>query len=87
MPFAYSNVIQAGLPVLSFVSMANIALSFPFEERVYNSLVVREPIGVAVAIDVRLLQDMALPVRDQPQGFVVDVEDALPRVPWAFLPA
>ena len=50
MPFAYSNVIQAGLPVLSFVSMADIALSFPFEERVYNSLVVREPIGVAVAI-------------------------------------
>jgi aldehyde dehydrogenase (NAD+) len=50
MPFGYSNVIQAGLPVLSFVSMADIALSFPFEERVYNSLVVREPIGVAVAI-------------------------------------
>jgi len=50
MPFAYSNVIQAGLPVLSFVSMADIALSFPFEERVLNSLVLREPIGVAVAI-------------------------------------
>ena len=50
MPFMYSNVIQAGLPVLSFVSMTDIALSFPFEERVYNSLVVREPIGVVVAI-------------------------------------
>ncbi len=50
MPFAYSNVIQAGLPVLSFVSMAELALNFPFEERVNNSLVVREPIGVAVAI-------------------------------------
>jgi aldehyde dehydrogenase (NAD+) len=50
MPFAYSNVIQAGLPVLSFVSIADIALSFPFEEQVYNSLVVREPIGVVVAI-------------------------------------
>ena len=50
MPFAYSNVIQAGLPVLSFVSMAEIALNFPFEERVNNSLVLREPIGVAVAI-------------------------------------
>ncbi len=50
MPFAYSNVIQAGLPVLSFISMADIALSFPFEDRVYNSLVIREPIGVAVAI-------------------------------------
>ena len=46
MPFAYSNVIQAGLPVQSFVSIADVALSFPFEEQVYNSLVVREPIGV-----------------------------------------
>ena len=50
MPFAYSNVIQAGLPVQSFVSIADVALSFPFEEQVYNSLVVREPIGVVVAI-------------------------------------
>jgi aldehyde dehydrogenase (NAD+) len=50
MPFAYSNVIQAGLPVLSFVSMAELALNFPFQERVNNSLVLREPIGVAVAI-------------------------------------
>jgi len=50
MPFAYSNVIQAGLPVLSFVSMAELALNFPFQERVNNSLVMREPIGVAVAI-------------------------------------
>jgi hypothetical protein len=27
MPFAYSNVIQAGPPVLSFVSMAELALA------------------------------------------------------------
>jgi aldehyde dehydrogenase (NAD+) len=50
MPFAYSNVVQAGLPVQSFVSIADLTLSFPFEEQVYNSLVVREPIGVVVAI-------------------------------------
>ena len=50
MPFAYSNVVQAGLPVQSFVSIAETALAFPFEEQVYNSLVVREPIGVVVAI-------------------------------------
>ncbi|MDO3649359.1 aldehyde dehydrogenase family protein [Nocardia mangyaensis] len=50
MPFAYSNVVQAGLPVQSFVSIADVALSFPFEEQIYNSLVVREPIGVVVAI-------------------------------------
>lgn len=46
MPFAYSNVVQVGLPVQSFVSIADVALDFPFERRVYNSLVVREPIGV-----------------------------------------
>ena len=50
MPFAYSNVVQVGLPVQSFVSIADVALDFPFERRVYNSLVVREPIGVVVAI-------------------------------------
>jgi aldehyde dehydrogenase (NAD+) len=50
MPFAFSNVIQVGLPVQSFVSIADLVLSFPFERRVYNSLVVREPIGVVVAI-------------------------------------
>src|ERR1700745_118201 len=50
MPFAYSNVVQVGLPVQSFVSIADIVLTFPFERRVYNSLVVREPIGVVVAI-------------------------------------
>lgn len=50
MPFAYSNVVQAGLPVLSFVSMADIALDFRFEERVNNSLILHEPVGVAVAI-------------------------------------
>ena len=31
MPFAYSNVIQVGLPVQSFVSIADVALAFPFE--------------------------------------------------------
>lgn len=50
MPFAYSNVVQVGLPVQSLVSIAELALSFPFEKHVYNSLVVREPIGVVVAI-------------------------------------
>jgi aldehyde dehydrogenase (NAD+) len=50
MPFAYSNVVQVGLPVQSFVSIADVALGFPFERHVYNSLVVREPIGVVVAI-------------------------------------
>ena len=34
----------------SFVSIADVALGFPFEQQVYNSLVVREAIGVVVAI-------------------------------------
>lgn len=50
MPFAYSNVVQVGLPVQSLVSIADLALSFQFEWKVYNSLVVREPVGVVVAI-------------------------------------
>ncbi|KXP11424.1 aldehyde dehydrogenase [Tsukamurella pulmonis] len=50
MPFAYSNVVQAGLPVQSLVSIAEVAGTYAFEETVYNSLVVREPIGVVVAI-------------------------------------
>ncbi|MQP33245.1 aldehyde dehydrogenase family protein [Rhodococcus erythropolis] len=50
MPFAYSNVVQVGLPVQSLVSIADLALSFQFERKVYNSLVVREPVGVVVAI-------------------------------------
>ncbi|KXO90173.1 aldehyde dehydrogenase [Tsukamurella pulmonis] len=50
MPFAYSNVVQAGLPVQSLVSIAEVASTYAFEETVYNSLVVREPIGVVVAI-------------------------------------
>ncbi|MBT1258336.1 aldehyde dehydrogenase family protein [Rhodococcus erythropolis] len=50
MPFAYSNVVQVGLPVQSLVSIADLALSFQFEKKVYNSLVVREPVGVVVAI-------------------------------------
>lgn len=50
MPFAYSNVIQVGLPVQSYVSIADVALGFPFERQIGNSMVVREPIGVVVAI-------------------------------------
>jgi aldehyde dehydrogenase (NAD+) len=38
MPFAYSNVIQVGLPVQSFVSIADVVLSFPFERRVEEFL-------------------------------------------------
>ncbi len=50
MPFAQANVIQVGLPARTWASMADLAGSYQFEERVNNSLVVREPIGVVGAI-------------------------------------
>lgn len=45
-----SQLVQVGLPINSFKQAAEIAESFPFEETVGNSLVVREPIGVVGCI-------------------------------------
>jgi aldehyde dehydrogenase (NAD+) len=39
-----------GLPIANFANYAKIAREFKFEERVGNSLVVREPVGVVGAI-------------------------------------
>ncbi len=50
MPFTLSNLIQVGLPVMSFAAAAQLATGFPFEEEVGNSLIVREPVGVVGAI-------------------------------------
>jgi aldehyde dehydrogenase (NAD+) len=50
MPLTLSQIIQAGLPTLTFSSTAQIAESFPFEEQIGNSLVVREPVGVVGCI-------------------------------------
>ena len=50
MPLNLSNIIQAGLPLMTFGSLPGIVDSFPFEEQVGNSLVVREPVGVVGAI-------------------------------------
>jgi acyl-CoA reductase-like NAD-dependent aldehyde dehydrogenase len=50
MPFGQSRQIQAGLPTMEFSAMAQIANEVVWEERVGNSLVVREPIGVVGAI-------------------------------------
>ena len=50
MPLNLSMIIQAGLPTMTFGSMAQIVDSFPFEEQLGNSLVVREPIGVVGCI-------------------------------------
>jgi acyl-CoA reductase-like NAD-dependent aldehyde dehydrogenase len=50
MPVKLSARIQAGLPIANFANFAKLAREFKFEERVGNSLVVREPVGVVVAI-------------------------------------
>ncbi|MDQ7781384.1 MAG: aldehyde dehydrogenase family protein [Desulfomonilaceae bacterium] len=50
MPVKLATKIQAGLPLMSFGTMAKILPDFPFEERIGNSLVLREPVGVVAAI-------------------------------------
>jgi aldehyde dehydrogenase (NAD+) len=45
-----SQLVQVGLPINSFNQAAQQAESFPWEEEVGNSLVVREPIGVVGCI-------------------------------------
>src|SRR5687768_9964478 len=50
MPLKMSARIQAGLPIANFQNYSKILSTFKFEERVGNSLVVREPVGVVGAI-------------------------------------
>ena len=50
MPVNLSNMIQAGLPIMTFASMGGLIDSFEWEEQIGNSLIVREPIGVVGAI-------------------------------------
>ena len=50
MPIMFANLIQAGLPSGNMAGYAQILDDFEFEEKVGNSLVVREPVGVVGAI-------------------------------------
>ncbi len=50
MPVKMSARIQAGLPIANFANYAKLAREFQWEEKVGNSLVVREPVGVVLAI-------------------------------------
>jgi acyl-CoA reductase-like NAD-dependent aldehyde dehydrogenase len=50
MPFVLSQLVQVGLPMATFGSMAPIAAGFTWEQEVGTSLVVREPVGVVGAI-------------------------------------
>jgi acyl-CoA reductase-like NAD-dependent aldehyde dehydrogenase len=50
MPLSLSMLIQAGLPIGTFASQADLVEQIVWEEQVGNSLVVREPVGVVGAI-------------------------------------
>src|SRR5437763_4291250 len=50
MPIELSTMIQAGLPTMDFASMPDAAEHTEWEERVGNSLIVREPVGVVGCI-------------------------------------
>ena len=50
MPINLATMIQIGLPVMTIASISDVVASFPFEERIANSLVVHEPAGVVAAI-------------------------------------
>ena len=50
MPIGLSKMIQAGLPIMSFASMAQLIGEIELEEQVGNSLIVREPVGVVGCI-------------------------------------
>jgi betaine-aldehyde dehydrogenase len=50
MPLAMSKNIQAGLPLVSIDNFIRILADHSFEERIENSLVVKEPVRVVAAI-------------------------------------
>jgi acyl-CoA reductase-like NAD-dependent aldehyde dehydrogenase len=50
MPLKLSRAIQVGSPLYNWKAYAKLAREFEFEERIGNSLVVREPVGVVAAI-------------------------------------
>jgi acyl-CoA reductase-like NAD-dependent aldehyde dehydrogenase len=50
MPLPLATAIQAGLPAMSFATMPDCMEATAWEERIGNSLIVREPVGVVGAI-------------------------------------
>ena len=50
MPLKLSSRIQVGMPIVTFGNYTKMLAEYPFEERVANSLVVREAVGVVAAI-------------------------------------
>ena len=50
MPIKMASRIQAGLPIANFANYARLLKDFVFEAKVGNSIVVRDPVGVVLAI-------------------------------------
>ena len=50
MPVKLATMIQAGSPTATFGMYAKLLGGYPFEEKIGNSLVLREPVGVVAAI-------------------------------------
>jgi len=50
MPITWSGMIQAGLPAGNMATYASLLETFEFEEKIGNSLVVKEPVGVVGCI-------------------------------------
>ena len=50
MPLKMASRIQAGLPIANFANYAKLVREFKWEDRVGNSVVVRDPVGVVAAI-------------------------------------
>ena len=50
MPLKMASRIQAGLPIANFANYARLVREFKWEDRVGNSVVVRDPVGVVAAI-------------------------------------
>ena len=50
MPLKMSSRIQAGLPIANFANYGKLVREFQWESKVGNSVVVREPVGVVLAI-------------------------------------
>jgi len=49
-PITFALRVQASMPVITSASVADLLADFPWTERIDNSIVVREPVGVVAAI-------------------------------------
>jgi len=81
MPINLSTMIQAGLPIMTFGSMGQLLDTFPFEEQVGNSLIVREPVGVVGAITPWNYPLHQIAAKEEPSADPEDRDDELGDLP------